>query len=121
MPALNRARKLQHRAASHGFDWDELAPVLAKLREEIDEFESALNAGDNAHAETELGDILFATVNLARHCRIDPEVALRGSNQRFENRFRWIETELQARNRTLAEANLEELDSLWDAAKAQGL
>lgn len=121
LPALGRAKKLQSRAARHGFDWAAITPVLAKLREEISEFESAVAAGDNAGVEAELGDILFTTVNLARHSSIEPEIALRGANQRFESRFRWIEAALSSRDRTLADADLEELDQLWEQAKAAGL
>ena len=121
LPALNRAGKLQSRAARHGFDWQDIAPVIDKLKEEIAEFESAVAAGDNAGAESELGDILFATVNLARHSGVEPEVALRGANQRFETRFRWIEAALSGRGRTLGEATLDELDQLWEQAKAAGL
>lgn len=121
LPALERAKKLQKRAASHGFDWPEIAPVLSKLKEEITEFEQALTEEDRAHQEHELGDILFAAVNLARHAGIEPEAALRNANKRFEQRFQWIEGKLQASDRKLEDANLEELDRLWDEAKAHGL
>lgn len=121
LPALERAKKLQKRAASHGFDWPEIAPVLSKLKEEIAEFEQALLASDKQHLEHELGDIFFAAVNLARHTGIEPEAALRGANKRFEERFQWIEKALQQANRKLDDASLEELDRLWDKAKKQGL
>ena len=121
LPAMERARKLQKRAANHGFDWDNIQPVLAKLKEEIAEFEVAHAEGDNAAREREFGDILFATVNLARHCQIEPEIALRGTNSRFEARFKWIEATLRRQQRSLADANLAELDALWDQAKETGL
>lgn len=121
MPALERARKLQSRAANVGFDWTELQPVLAKLKEEIAEFEQAVASEGRERVEQELGDILFAVVNLARHTEVAPEMALRGANQRFEERFRWIEGELRARGKQPAEVGLTELDSLWEAAKLSGL
>lgn len=121
MPALERARKLQKRAANVGFDWTEIQPVLAKLKEEIAEFEQAHASEGPERAMQELGDILFAVVNLARHSKIEPEMALRGANQRFEHRFRWIEQELSARNQRLEDTDLAELDRLWEAAKRSGL
>jgi len=121
LPALERARKLQKRAANYGFDWETVGPVLAKLKEEIEEFESALAAGDNAHAEAELGDILFASVNLARHSGIESESALRGANKRFDARFRWIEARLKSQGKVLEKTELSELELLWQQAKASGL
>ena len=121
LPAMERARKLQKRAAQVGFDWAEIGPVLEKLKEEVLEFEEALASGDSERMSDELGDVLFAAVNLARHSKIEPEVALRSANRRFEARFKWIEVALTAKGRSLQEANLEELDVLWDEAKAGGL
>lgn len=121
LPAMERARKLQKRAANHGFDWDNIQPVLAKLKEEIAEFEAAHAAGDIAARENEFGDILFAAVNLARHCQIEPEIALRGTNSRFAARFKWIEAALRGQQRSLADADLTELDALWEQAKEAGL
>lgn len=121
LPAMERAKKLQKRAASHGFDWPDLEPVVAKLREEMDELEEALAGGNKERVQAELGDVLFAAVNLARHTNIEPEAALRGTNQRFESRFRWIETRLAAQGKTLDRTNLDELDTLWNEAKQQGL
>lgn len=97
LPAMERARKLQKRAAQVGFDWAEIAPVLEKLKEEVAEFEEALSSGDLERISDELGDVLFATINLARHSNIEPEVALRSTNRRFETRFKWIETALSMR------------------------
>lgn len=121
LPAMERARKLQKRAAQVGFDWAEIGPVLEKLKEEVQEFEEALAGGDAERMSDELGDVLFAAVNLARHSKIEPEVALRSANRRFEVRFKWIEVALTAKGRSLKEASLEELDMLWDEAKASGL
>lgn len=121
LPAIERARKLQKRAAQAGFDWTEIAPVLAKLKEEVQEFEEALASGDTARMNDELGDVLFATVNLARHGDIEPEVALRSANRRFENRFQWIEGRLTEQGKSLKGTKLEELDALWEQAKREGL
>lgn len=121
LPAIERARKLQKRAASVGFDWRELKPVLDKLKEEIAEFEQALEQGESEAISNELGDILFTTVNLARHSKVEPEIALRSANRRFENRFKWIETTLHSQGRSLKDAALDELDQLWEQAKANGL
>jgi ATP diphosphatase len=121
LPAMERARKLQKRAAQVGFDWAEIAPVLEKLKEEVAEFEEALARGDLERMSDELGDVLFATINLARHSKIEPEVALRSTNQRFETRFKWIEAALSQQDKVFKDANLEELDALWDQAKKTGL
>jgi|TARA_B110000240_G_scaffold188468_1_gene227323 ATP diphosphatase len=121
LPAMERARKLQKRAAQVGFDWAEIAPVLNKLKEEIAEFEEALASGDHERMSDELGDVLFATINLARHSKIEPEVALRSTNRRFELRFKWIEVALSKQGKVFKDANLEELDALWDQAKSTGL
>ncbi len=118
LPALTSAAKLQSRAAKLGFDWPEIAPVLAKLREEIEELEHEIAAGsDEARLNDELGDILFAAVNLARHLKIDPEAALRAANRKFQRRFAYIEQKLAQAGKTPASSSLAELDALWDAAK----
>jgi len=117
LPAMERARKLQKRAAQVGFDWTEIAPVLEKLKEEVAEFEEALVSGDLERMSDELGDVLFATINLARHSKIEPEVALRSTNRRFEMRFKWIEAALSKQGKVFKDANLKELDALWDQAK----
>ena len=121
LPALERAKKLQKRAASHGFDWDSIEPVLAKLKEEVAEFEAALREQEPTQLHHELGDILFAATNLARHANLEPEGALRDANMRFEQRFRWIECAVAANGQKLDDLTLSELDALWDQAKAQGL
>lgn len=121
LPALERARKLQKKAARAGFDWTEIASVIAKLREELDEFEQALSEGDSDRAASELGDVFFSAVNLARHQKSEPETVLRQANLKFEDRFRWIEARLSAESRSLESCSLEELDTLWAEAKTQGL
>jgi ATP diphosphatase len=117
LPALTRALKLQQKAGKVGFDWNDPMAVLAKIREEADEIEVALRAGERAHAVTEVGDLLFAVVNLARHLDADPEATLRGTNQKFERRFASIERALAARGKSPEQATLAEMDALWDAAK----
>ena len=119
LPAMTRAVKLQKRAAKVGFDWDSLAPVLAKIREELDEAEVALAAADPQAIEHEIGDLLFAVTNLARHAGVDPEQAVRGTNQRFYQRFNYIEQQVAAQGRHLHDCSLQVLDALWDEAKQQ--
>jgi ATP diphosphatase len=119
-PALTRALELQKAAASVGFDWNDPRAVLAKIREEADEVEAALDAGDRAGVAAETGDLMFAVVNLARHVDADPETALRDTNAKFQLRFAHIEQALAARGRTPAQATLAEMDALWDEAKALG-
>lgn len=115
LPALTRALKLQRRAARVGFDWPDAEGAAGKLAEEARELEEA--RGADAVAE-ETGDLLFAAVNLARHRGVDPEAALRAANAKFERRFRAVEDALATRGRRPEEASLEEMDALWDAAKA---
>jgi ATP diphosphatase len=118
LPALTRAFKLQQKASKVGFDWNDPKAVLAKIREEADEIEAALDAGEAAEAGAEAGDLLFAVVNLARHLDADPEAVLRVTNRKFERRFAWIERALAARGTRPSEATLAEMDALWNAAKA---
>ncbi len=117
LPALARAQKLQDKASKVGFDWNDPRAVLAKIREEADEIEQALNAGSDDDAVAETGDLLFAMVNLVRHLNGDAEAALRATNQKFERRFASIERALALQGRTPAEATLAEMDALWDDAK----
>jgi len=118
LPALTRALKLQQKASAVGFDWNDPRAVLAKIREEADEIEAALDAGAIGDTAGEVGDLLFAVVNLARHLDADPETILRATNLKFERRFASIEQALAARGRTPREATLAEMDDLWNAAKA---
>jgi len=117
LPALTRAEKLSRKAASVGFDWPEPAQVIAKIREELAEVEHELQGGDRAALEGEVGDLLFAVTNLARHLEVDAEKALRGTNAKFERRFRSIEAALAAKRRTPADASLDEMEALWGEAK----
>lgn len=119
LPAMSRAVKLQKRAARVGFDWSTVPPVLDKIREELAEVEQALADGAQDAIEHEIGDLLFAVTNLARHAGIDPEQAVRGTNQRFYQRFNYIEQQLAASGRQLQDTDLQELDALWDEAKQQ--
>ena len=123
LPALTRAAKLQKKAAKVGFDWPDLAPVMGKVSEELDEVREELACEQpRQHAlEEEVGDLLFAAVNLARHLKVDPEKALRGCNHKFENRFQFIESELKRNQQNIDEMPLETLESLWQRAKSNGL
>ena len=123
LPALTRALKLQQKAGRVGFDWNDPRAVLAKIREEADEIEAELDAADRltaamkAKAAAEVGDLLFAVVNLARHLDADPEDILRATNRKFERRFGAIERALATKGKTPKDATLDEMDRLWDAAK----
>ncbi|HEX2136703.1 MAG TPA: nucleoside triphosphate pyrophosphohydrolase [Microvirga sp.] len=117
MPALVRARKLTAKAAQVGFDWPDAGQVVDKIREELAEVEDAAATGDRDKVEDEIGDLLFAVANLARHLRIDPEAALRRTNLKFERRFGAIEAALKTQGRSLEEASLDEMEELWTAAK----
>jgi nucleoside triphosphate diphosphatase len=122
LPGLTRAVKLQKRMAKIGFDWPDLAPVLAKVDEELDELKSAIaekNAIDaREHVAEELGDLLFVMANVARHLGVDPEAALRTANAKVVRRFEAIEAALASQGRHPEDATLEEMDALWDAAKS---
>ena len=118
LPALMRAVKLQKRAARVGFDWPEIRQVLAKLQEESAELVAAQETAKQAEIEEEFGDLLFVVANLGRHLKVDPEEALRAANAKFTRRFRAIEAALAAEGKTPEHSTLEELDALWDVAKA---
>jgi ATP diphosphatase len=118
LPALTRALKLQQKAGKVGFDWNDPLAVLAKIREEADEIEADIKSGKRDAAAAEVGDLLFAVANLARHLDADPEATLRATNQKFERRFASIERALAARGKTPAQSTLAEMDALWDEAKA---
>jgi nucleoside triphosphate diphosphatase len=117
VPALTRALKLQGKAAQVGFDWGEPAPVLEKIREETNEIAAAAASGDREQIAGEIGDLLFAVVNLARHFDMDPEAALRATNLKFERRFATIEDALAARGKTPQQSSLAEMDALWEDCK----
>lgn len=118
-PALARAMDLQRTASTVGFDWNDPRAVLAKIREEADEIEAALDSGHDAHIAEETGDLLFAVVNLTRHAKADPEMALRATNAKFERRFAYIERTLAARGSSLEQSSLAEMDALWNEAKTE--
>jgi len=117
LPAIQRAEKLQKRAATVGFDWPEPEQVLDKIEEEIGELREAMAQGDHSHIEDELGDVMFAMVNLARHVNVKPELAVRSTNAKFERRFQYIESHLQLQGRSIESASLEEMETLWQQAK----
>ncbi len=119
LPALMRALKLQEKASTVGFDWNDARTVLAKLREEIDEIEAELDGGatKRERLSDEVGDLLFAVVNLARHLKVDPDQALRETSVKFIRRFKSIERALGDQGRTLPDASLAEMEALWQAAK----
>ncbi|SVD62123.1 uncharacterized protein METZ01_LOCUS414977, partial [marine metagenome] len=118
LPALMRSDKLQRRAARVGFDWPDIAPVIDKVVEEIEEVRAELSDDGSADARIdEIGDLLFACVNLARHAGVDPEAALRRANQKFEHRFRGVETALAAENKSTGSASLDEMEGHWQQQK----
>ena len=117
LPALLRAYKLQSKAAKVGFDWPDVKGVWDKVQEELAELQEALASGDRAAAENELGDVLFALVNYARHQKIEPEVALNGTNNRFAKRFAHVESCVEESGKAWQDFSLDELDQFWDEAK----
>lgn len=117
LPAMTMSLKLQVKAATVGFDWTEIEPIVGKLREETDEFEAAVASGSRQAQADELGDILFCAVNLARRLELDPEQALRGTAAKFRRRFAKVEAALAAEGVPLAEAGLERMEAQWQAAK----
>lgn len=121
MPALMQAVKIQKKVSKVGFDWDTIGPVFSKIREELDELEEAIKEQDRPHIEEEMGDILFAMTNLARHLDVSPDIALNKTNVKFRRRFGRIETLVAEQNKSLNECTLEELDRYWDQAKQEGL
>lgn len=117
-PALLAAAKIQRKAATVGFDWPDLAPVLEKVREEIDEVAAVLGTGDGGKVAEEIGDLLFAVVNLARKSGHEAEILLEGANRKFVRRFQAVEDEIRAGGKRLGEVSLEEMDAAWDRVKA---
>lgn len=120
LPALNRARRLQEKASSVGFDWQQADDVWAKVAEEIDELKEACSARDGAAMQEEFGDVLFSLVNLGRFLHLSAEDALRQAIGKFEQRFRGIEQELARRGRRMEDATLEEMDGIWNRLRQEG-
>ncbi len=121
LPGLTRAAKLTKRASRVGFDWDDAEGVLDKIEEEIRELREAIQAGRQSEIESEMGDLLFAQVNLARKLGVNPEMAIRSTNSKFERRFRYVESQVVAAGGNWEQHSLEQLDQFWDQAKAKGL
>ncbi len=117
LPALLKAQKVTEKAARVGFDWEHVDQVMAKVLEELHEFEEAMIDGNTEQMESELGDLLFAIVNLGRFLSINPEEALRKTINRFQQRFAYVEDSLHAQGRQMQNASLVEMDQLWEAAK----
>lgn len=119
-PALLEGLKLTKRAAKVGFDWENAGQIFDKLDEEIAELKSAIDDAEMENIGEEIGDLLFVVMNLARHLDVEPETALKKTNRKFRRRFKFIEDELKGDNRGLENADLREMDALWDKAKANG-
>ncbi len=119
MPALTRANKIQKRCSTVGFDWHTLGPVVDKIKEEIDEVLDEVHqvSPDQDRIEDEVGDLLFATVNLVRHLKHDPEQALRRANDKFERRFRLLEKHFLSQNKALDQCSLDEMEQIWQKVK----
>ena len=117
LPALSRALKIQKRASNVGFDWSSLPPVIDKVSEELEEVREAISSGEQAAISEELGDLLFATVNVARHLQINPETALRAANIKFTERLQHVEQQAQQQGITLSECSEAQLDAFWNLAK----
>ena len=119
LPALIRATKLGSRAAKVGFDWTDAGGVIAKVREELGELQVEIDKGDRTRTHEELGDLLFALSQAARHLGVDAEAALRDANAKFERRFRRVESHLAAAGQTPADVDMEQLEALWVRAKRE--
>jgi ATP diphosphatase len=117
LPSLRYAVELQKMAASIGFDWPHIDGVIAKIHEELDEVAAELDDANANKLQEEIGDLLFAITNLARHLNVDPEQAIEQCNQKFLRRFKYIETQISQQGKTMQTASLDELDALWDEAK----
>ena len=117
LPALMRAQKAQSKAARVNVDWTELRDVIAKVEEEVGEIQEAIGTENRGRIEDEIGDLLFAVVNLARKCKIDAETALQKATDKFVTRFNRVEDELKARDKQLGDVGLEEMDAIWEEIK----
>ncbi len=111
------ANKLTKKAAKVGFDWENAEQIFNKFDEEINELKDAVFNAENKNIEEEIGDLLFVVVNLARQLEVEPETALKKTNRKFRQRFKFIETQLNSRGKSLEESNLKEMDALWNEAK----
>jgi XTP/dITP diphosphohydrolase len=118
LPALIRAQRLQQKASYTGFDWEQVEDVWKKIHEEIDELKAAQQEGNKKQIEGEIGDVLFAVVNLARFLEVSAEDALRGTNRKFVNRFQQIEAELKRQGKTVDDSTLAEMDAIWNHVKS---
>ncbi len=118
LPAMTRAIKLQKRAARVGFDWPHASDVIAKINEEAEELAEMIPTGNQDRIEDEFGDLMFTLANLSRHLKVDPENALRRTNEKFRKRFMEIENHVDASNREFSDYSLEELEAIWQAAKS---
>lgn len=114
---LRTSWAIQEDASAQGFDWPDISGVLQKIHEELQEIQTALDAGDREHAQSELGDLLFATVNLARFLDADPTEELRRATERFSSRFARLQHELNRESRVMQECSIEELDEVWERVK----
>lgn len=119
-PGLLEALKLTKKAANVGFDWPEPSPILEKAEEEINELRRAVKTNDKENIEEEIGDLLFVIVNLARHFDVEPETALKRTNRKFRQRFKFIEDELKRNGDDITSSSLSEMDMLWEKAKSKG-
>ncbi|MDB4837766.1 nucleoside triphosphate pyrophosphohydrolase [Marinomonas sp.] len=121
MPAMMQAVQIQRKVAKYGFDWPNIAPVFAKIREELDELEEAIKEQNVTHIEEEMGDVLFSATNLSRHLNVSPDIALHKTNTKFRRRFSRIEDIVQQEKKELKDCSLETLDNYWEQAKREGL
>jgi len=118
-PALLEGLKLTKKAAKVGFDWENAGQIFEKLDEEVGELKEAISKGETENAAEEIGDLLFVVMNLARHLDVEPETALKKTNRKFRQRFKFIEDELKRDGKTLEGADLKEMDDLWNKAKSR--
>ncbi len=118
-PGLLEALKVTKKAAKVGFDWENTGQIFDKIAEETDELRSAIEHGEKDHIGEEIGDLLFAVVNLARHLDVEPETALKRTNRKFRKRFKFIEDQLKSEGRTLEDSNVTEMNTIWNEAKTQ--